>query len=86
LTPPVCQPAPAQPAGRGFLASGPEGEIVETGPLRLLNVADYSVTPALVPATPIGGAEAFNLDIPHTPPCSETVAASCASWIRALRG
>jgi hypothetical protein len=68
MTTPVCQLAPAQPPGRGFIMRGLEGEVVKLDLLRLLDVADYSATPELVPATPISGAEAFNRYIPHTPP------------------
>jgi len=59
---------PTQEAGRAFLQRGMEGPVVMLNLLRFRAVADYSAHPALAPASPISGAEAFDCYIRHTLP------------------
>jgi hypothetical protein len=59
---------PTQDAGRAFFLRGIEGEVVMLNLLRLREVADYSASPELAPATAISGAQAYDLYIAHTLP------------------
>jgi hypothetical protein len=59
---------PTQEAGRAFVMRGIEGPIVMLNLLRLRMVADYSGYPALAPAAPISGAEAYDRYVAHTLP------------------
>jgi hypothetical protein len=59
---------PTQEAGRAFVMRGIEGPIVMLNLLRLRAVADYSGYPALAPAAPISGAEAYDRYVAHTLP------------------
>lgn len=55
-------------AGRALMMRGLKGPVVMLNLLRFREVADYSATPALAPAAPISGAEAFQRYIDHTLP------------------
>ncbi len=59
---------PTHEAGRAFFLRGIEGEVVMLNLLRFRNIADYSASPALAPATPISGAAAYERYIAHTMP------------------
>ncbi len=59
---------PTQESGRAFVLRDLQGEVVMLNLLRFRDVADYAATPELTPATPISGAEAFDLYIRHTLP------------------
>ena len=59
---------PTQAAGRAFVMRGVKGNVVMLNLLRFRDTADYSQHPALAPATPISGAEAFDRYIEHTLP------------------
>jgi hypothetical protein len=59
---------PTHEAGRAFVMRGIEGPIVMLNLLRLRAVADYSGYPALAPAAPISGAEAYDRYVAHTLP------------------
>jgi hypothetical protein len=59
---------PTQEAGRAFWQRGMAGPVVMLNLLRFRAVADYSAHPALAPASPISGAEAFDRYIRHTLP------------------
>lgn len=62
---------PTQEAGRAFLARRIQGRVVMLNLLRFREVADYSATPALAPATPITGAHAYQRYMDHTRPYLE---------------
>ena len=57
-----------QEAGAGLIRRAIAGEVVMLNLLRLRAVADYSAHPALAPARPISGAEAFDRYVAHTLP------------------
>ncbi len=59
---------PTQKAGRALFMRGIQGEVVMLNLLRLRQVADYAANPALAPAQPISGAEAYDRYIAHTLP------------------
>ncbi|MBL8545737.1 MAG: hypothetical protein JNL81_04695 [Hyphomonadaceae bacterium] len=59
---------PTQESGRALLMRGIAGPVVMLNLIRLRDVADYSEAPELAPATPISGAQAFDLYIAHTMP------------------
>lgn len=59
---------PTEEAGRAFFQRGIGGAVVMLNLLRFRAVADYSASPALAPATPISGAEAYARYIAHTMP------------------
>ncbi len=59
---------PTMEAGRALMMRGLKGPIVMLNLLRFREVADYSATPALAPAAPISGAQAFQRYIDHTLP------------------
>lgn len=59
---------PTREAGRDFVLRGIQGSVTMLNLLRFREVADYSATPELAPATPIRGAEAFDRYIRHTLP------------------
>ncbi|MEZ5830841.1 MAG: DUF1330 domain-containing protein [Dongiaceae bacterium] len=59
---------PTQEAGRAFLQREIAGQVVMLNLLRFRQVADYSAHPALAPAAPISGAEAFDRYVAHTLP------------------
>jgi len=59
---------PTQKAGKLFVQRGLEGGMVMLNLLRFREIADYSVSPELAPASPISGAEAFDRYIRHTLP------------------
>jgi uncharacterized protein (DUF1330 family) len=60
---------PTQESGRALLSRGIPGRVVMLNLLRFRQVADYSATPALAPATPITGQAAYRrymeLTLPH---------------------
>ncbi|WDS37941.1 DUF1330 domain-containing protein [Pseudoxanthomonas sp.] len=58
-------------AGQAFFSAPPPGELVMLNLLRFRAVADYSATPALAPATPISGEDAYRRYIAHTAPLLE---------------
>lgn len=62
---------PTQDAGRRYFSRGRAGPVVMLNLLRFRAVADYSATPALAPAAPISGAEAYERYIAHTRPFLE---------------
>jgi uncharacterized protein (DUF1330 family) len=62
---------PTQDAGRRYFSRGVAGPVVMLNLLRFREVADYSATPALAPAAPISGAEAYERYIAHTRPFLE---------------
>ena len=59
---------PTMESGRAFMARGIVGSVVMLNLLRFRATADYSQAPALSPATPISGAEAFQKYIDHALP------------------
>jgi uncharacterized protein (DUF1330 family) len=59
---------PTQETGRAFLQRAIKGPVVMLNLLRFRNVADYSASPELAPATPISGAEAYDRYVAHTLP------------------
>src|SRR4051812_11363855 len=59
---------PTQEAGRSFVMRQLPGNIFMLNLLRFREMADYSATPELEPATPISGLEAFQRYIEHTLP------------------
>jgi hypothetical protein len=60
---------PTYDAGRAFVMRGIAGPVVMLNLLRFRALADYSAHPALAPAWPISGAQAFQRYIDHTLPC-----------------
>jgi len=65
---PVRYIEPTQNAGRAFFLRGIEGSFVMLNLLRFRDIADYSQTPELAPASPISGKAAFAKYIEHTLP------------------
>ena len=59
---------PTQEQGRAFFTRSIEGSVVMLNLLRFRSTADYSKAPALMPAAPISGEEAYRLYIDHTLP------------------
>lgn len=59
---------PTEAQAMALLARGIEGPVVMLNLLRFRAVADYAATPDLAPATPISGAEAFDLYVQATAP------------------
>ncbi|HET6158946.1 MAG TPA: hypothetical protein VFE34_11415 [Dongiaceae bacterium] len=59
---------PTREAGRAFFQRGIVGEVVILNLLRFRAVADYWASPALAPAAPISGAEAYERYVAHTMP------------------
>ncbi|MEZ4450365.1 MAG: DUF1330 domain-containing protein [Nannocystaceae bacterium] len=57
-----------QEAGRDFFRRGVTGPVVMLNLLRFRAIADYTEAPALAPAGPISGAEAYQRYIAHTLP------------------
>lgn len=66
IDPPFLEPT--QASGRALMMRGIEGKVVMLNLLRFRDVADYSATPALAPASPISGAAAYERYIEHTLP------------------
>jgi hypothetical protein len=60
--------APTQEAGAAFIRRRIEGSVVMLNLLRFRDVADYSASPELAPASPISGKEAYDLYVQHTLP------------------
>ncbi|WP_260986289.1 DUF1330 domain-containing protein [Bordetella genomosp. 13] len=65
---PIRHLEPTQDAGRRFIQRGIEGPVIMLNLLRFRAVADYSAHPALAPAQPISGAQAFDRYVAHTLP------------------
>jgi uncharacterized protein (DUF1330 family) len=63
--------APTQEAGAAFIRRRIEGSVVMLNLLRFRDVADYSASPELAPASPISGKEAYDLYVQHTLPFLE---------------
>jgi hypothetical protein len=59
---------PTQEAGYAFFSRQLRGSITMLNLLRFREIADYSATPELAPATPITGEQAYQLYIEHTLP------------------
>ena len=59
---------PTQESGRALFARGIAGPVVMLNLLRFREVADYSATPELAPASPISGEAAYRLYVAHTLP------------------
>ena len=59
---------PTQDSGRALVTRAIKGEVVMLNLLRFREVADYSATPDLAPATPISGAQAYDRYMTHTMP------------------
>ena len=59
---------PTQESGRAFVMRQMQGNVVMLNLLRFREIADYSATPELAPASPISGADAFQRYIDHTLP------------------
>lgn len=59
---------PTQEAGRAFVMRRIAGPVVMLNLLRFRALADYSATPEIAPASPISGAEAYDLYVAHTMP------------------
>lgn len=59
---------PSQEAGRAFFSRRISGSVVMLNLLRFREVADYSATPSIAPASPISGEEAYRLYMNHTLP------------------
>ncbi len=57
-----------QEAGAALFARNVSGEIVMLNLLRFRDIADYSESPELAPASPISGAEAYQKYMAHTAP------------------
>ena len=57
-----------QESGRAFVMRQLEGPVEMLNLLRFRDVADYSAAPALAPAEPISGEEAYKRYIAHTLP------------------
>ncbi|MDD3762976.1 MAG: hypothetical protein PHP86_06785 [Nevskiales bacterium] len=62
---------PTQASGAALFRRNIAGEVVMLNMLRLRQTADYSDFPALAPAQPISGREAFQRYIDHTLPFLE---------------
>ena len=65
---PITYLEPTQESGRTFIKRQMQGNVVMLNLLRFREIADYSATPELAPATPISGADAFQRYIDHTLP------------------
>jgi len=65
---PVRYIEPTQSAGREFFLRGIEGSFIMLNLLRFRDIADYSQSPELAPASPISGEAAFEKYIEHTLP------------------
>jgi hypothetical protein len=63
--------SPTQEQGRAFFSRGIAGSVVMLNLLRFRAAADYSEAPALKPASPISGEEAYRLYMEHTLPYLE---------------
>jgi hypothetical protein len=59
---------PTQEAGRNFMMRQIQGSVVMLNLLRFREIADYSVTPELLPNKPISGERAYQIYIEHTLP------------------
>ena len=59
---------PTEAQAIALLNRGIDGPVVMLNLLRFRDVADYSATPGLAPATPISGADAFALYVAATRP------------------
>jgi len=59
---------PTQNAGREFFSRNIAGSVVMLNLLRFKEIADYSAHPALAPASPISGADAYRRYMDHTLP------------------
>jgi uncharacterized protein (DUF1330 family) len=59
---------PTQEAGRAFFSQNLAGSVVMLNLLRYREVADYSASPELAPASPISGEAAYRLYMEHTKP------------------
>jgi hypothetical protein len=59
---------PTQEQGRAFFTRGISGAVVMLNLLRFRPIADYSAAPALAPASPISGEDAYRLYMEHTMP------------------
>lgn len=59
---------PTQEQGRALFTRGLKGPVTMLNLLRLRDVADYSASPELAPASPISGREAYTLYMEHTTP------------------
>ena len=62
---------PTEESVRALMQRGISGSIVMLNLLRFHETADYSATPALAPASPISGEEAYRLYMQHTLPFLE---------------
>lgn len=59
---------PTKEAGAAFFGAPPEGPVVMLNLLRFREVADYSKSPHLAPASPVSGEEAYRRYAAHTMP------------------
>lgn len=59
---------PTQESGRALFMRGIAGPLIMLNLIRLREIADYSASPELAPASPISGGEAFDRYIAHTLP------------------
>ena len=59
---------PTQEAGAAFFGNPPKGPVVMLNLLRFRELADYTAYPALAPAAPITGRDAYKLYADHTLP------------------
>ncbi len=59
---------PTKEAGAAFFGAPPEGPVVMLNLLRFREVADYSRSPHLAPASPVSGEEAYRRYAAHTMP------------------
>lgn len=59
---------PTQESGRALFARSIPGSVVMLNLLRFRDIADYSATPELAPATPISGEAAYRLYVAHALP------------------
>lgn len=62
---------PTQAAGRALMIRHIQGKVVMLNLLRFRDIADYSATPHLAPASPISGRAAYGLYVEHTTPYLE---------------
>ncbi len=62
---------PTQEQGRAFFTRNIAGSVVMLNLLRFRPTADYSSAPALMPAAPISGEQAYRLYMDHTLPFLE---------------
>jgi hypothetical protein len=74
---------PSQEAARAFFSTPRAGRVVMLNLLRFRDVADYSGSPELAPASPISGEAAYRMYMEHTMPHLEKSGGSLMFYGRA---